>query len=96
MAMEVVYEKFEELDNGDLGERTYLAVVQPLDQPLDFWNGVVICPTKKYIKAFIIDYDPTNKDGKCENLTIYSYLVQEQYEGKVSDWLKQEIEKIHQ
>lgn len=93
--MDAVYEKFEELESGNLGERTYLAVVQPLNQQVETWNEVEICPTKDYIKAFIIDYDPTKKGQNVDNLVIYSYLVQAKYENQVGDWLKQEIDKIH-
>ncbi len=95
MAMEVVFEKFEELEISNVNERTYLAFVQPLGEGVDIWNDIKICPTRSYIKAFIIDYDPTKKSQDVDNLFIYSYLVQSQYENNISEWLKKEIDSIH-
>lgn len=96
MTMEIVFEKFEELLDSKPSERVILAVVhKPPDgeKKLDKWNDVEVGPNTRYVKTFIIDFDPTKSSGP-ENLTIYSFLVQEQYEDKIDQWLSEEIAKI--
>lgn len=91
-AMDFVYEKYEELENSNITERTIVALSQPLASGTDTWNKIKICPTRSYIKACIIDFDPTKKN--TENVTVYSYLVQAQYKSDVDSLLEGEIKKI--
>jgi hypothetical protein len=93
-AMEIVFEKFQEMvDTTKVTERTILAVIN--DDQVDAnakWNDCSISPNVEYVKAFIIDFDPTIKSG--ENLHVYSYLVQAKFLDKIDQYLQAKIEEI--
>ena len=97
--MEICFEKFAELEDN-CTERTFLALLQPLEgttngtTAVERWNNVKISPARKYLKAFILDYDPTEKDSGKENFVVYSYLVQAQYASQVEQWLQTELDTI--